>query len=262
MAKIMWIGGSHRRHLYYVNTISQLFEISGGIMEVREEMIPKPPDGLGDIDLRNFLLHFARRSYMEKQYFGKQPLPRFPLLRVNKDNLNSQESVDFVKSINPDLVVIFGCGMIREPLFAALPEDKINLHLGLSPRYRGAATLFWPFYFLEPQYAGTTFHYIVDEPDAGDIVHQTVPELNRYDTLHDVGCKAVVQSTQDAIRLLELYGTWKTHKQRSTGKNFLASDFIPEHLRMIYTVYDDDIVKRVFDGELPSKTPKLFRQFT
>jgi len=117
---------------------------------------------------------------------------------------------------------------------------------------------------MEPTYAGTTFHYIVAEPDAGEIIHQVVPPLDPKDGIHDVACKAVIQSTQDAVQLLEIYqsaGSWKRHKQRSTGKNFLSSDFKPEHLRVIYNVFDDDMVRRYLEGKLISKQPQLFRQF-
>jgi methionyl-tRNA formyltransferase len=233
-------------------------------MEVREAMIPQPPDGITDLDRENFIRHFKNRDLAEEKYFGSQPIPDFPILEVRKGKLNDEESVDFVKDVNPNLVLIFGSGLVKDPLFSALPEDKINLHLGLSPRYRGAATLFWPFYFMEPTYAGTTFHYIVAEPDAGEIIHQVVPPLDPKDGIHDVACKAVIQSTQDASRLLEIYqsvGAWKRHKQRSTGKNFLSSDFKPEHLRVIYNVFDDDMVRRYLEGNLVSKQPQIFRQF-
>lgn len=233
-------------------------------MQVREGIIPQPPDGIPNQDRENFIRHFRNRDLAEEKYFGVQLPPDFPLLEVGKGALNEQESVGFVKDIDPDLVLIFGSGLVKDPLFSALPEDKINLHLGLSPRYRGAATLFWPFYFMEPTYAGTTFHYIVSEPDAGEIIHQVVPPLDPEDGIHDVACKAVIQSTQDAIKLMEIYqseGVWKRHKQRSTGKNFLSSDFKPEHLRVIYNVFDDDMVKRYLEGTLISKQPQLFYQF-
>jgi methionyl-tRNA formyltransferase len=154
--------------------------------------------------------------------------------------------------------------MVRDPLFSGLTQPTVNLHLGLSPRYRGAATLFWPFYFLEPPYAGSTFHFIVSEPDAGEIIHQVTPELHPDDGIHDVACKVVMQSAQDAVRLLEIYaekGGWVTRKQKATGKNFLASDFIPEHLRVIYNVYNDDMVRQYLDGRLKCKMPSPYRQF-
>lgn len=262
--KILWIGGDHPRHLFYINTIHRHFPLSGAIVEHRENLIPQPPPGLAEIDRENFIRHFKNRAAAEERYFGDQERPDCPSLVIEDDDLNAQPSVNFIEQIDPDLVLIFGSGMIRDPLFSNLPKHAINLHLGLSPRYRGAATLFWPFYFMEPAYAGTTFHYIVSEPDAGDVIHQVVPELEPADGIHDVACKAVAASAQEAPRLLEIFereGKWRTHVQRATGKNFLASDFKPEHLRVIYNVFDDDMVAQYLVGKLASKQPKLVRQF-
>lgn len=257
--KILWIGGSHPRHLYYINKIARDYPIAAALIQKRESMLPAPPTGLQGLAKGLWHQHFQERDEAEYRYFGNQSYPDTNILEVLPENLESDKAVMFVKAYDPDIVLIFGCGMIRGELAKVLPEMTINLHLGLSPRYRGAATLFWPFYFLEPQWAGCTFHKIVHEPDAGDILHQCRPVLRRGDGIHDVACKAVVHAAGEMRRLLYNYPQWKFRKQTSTGKNFLASDFKPQHLYMIYDKYDNDIVDHYLDGELPGREPKLWR---
>lgn len=260
--RILWLGGNHNRHLYYINNLVEKLNVVGGIMQVREHSIPRPPEGLGPKDRANWMEHFEGRDEAETKYFGTQLPPDIPLLQVDKATLNDSDSVEFVKKVKPDLAIIFGTGMVREPLVSALPKDTINLHLGLSPRYRGAATLFWPFYFLEPNFSGTTFHYIEHSPDAGDIIHQVVPKLERGDGIHDVACKAVQQSAIEAVALFEMFPNWqKFYQKPEAGKNFLESDFKPQHLRMIYQVYNNDVVDAYLDGRISSKEPNLRRQF-
>lgn len=262
--KILAISGTHPRHLYYFNTIHKVLPLCGAIIVSREEIIPKPPKNLAKIDKHNFIRHFRNRYAAEKKYFGKQPLFKCLKLQLKSDDLNSSKSVFFLKKINPDVVLIFGTGLIKEPLYSAVPYNTINLHLGLSPRYRGSATLFWPFYFMQPNYAGSTFHFIVGEPDAGDIIHQVVPKLEKTDHIHDVACKTVIASANVAVRLLgylQKTGKWNRYKQRGTGKNFLSNDFMPEHLRVIYNLFDDDMVKQYLEGKIRSRKPKLIRQF-
>jgi len=259
--RIGWVGGDQPRHLYYINEIAKEFPVMGGIMQTRGNAVPTIEASADAKDKSNWTRHFWDRLQAEEKYFGKQEDPKFPLLKVNKEELNSLNSVDFMENIMPDIVLVFGSGMIREPLMSALPKDTINLHLGLSPRYRGAATLFWPFYMLEPNWAGTTFHYIVDTPDGGDIIHQVTPKLDKDDGIHDVACKNVLESTKEACRLLKMYPDWIKYPQKPEGgKNFLESDFKPQHLRMIYNIYNNDIVKRYLNGEINSKEPKLRRQ--
>lgn len=278
--KILFIGGTHPRHLYYANKIHERYPLAGAVFENRGGLMPKYPTGISPTNFLHFHTHFENRIIAERKYFGEQKAPEPQGFCAHTANPNNKSIIRSVKHLNPDIALIFGCGMIKGELAKALPELTINLHLGLSPRYRGAATLFWPFYFLEPQWAGCTFHKIVDEPDAGDILHQCVPELERGDKIHDVACKAVVKATEDMIellyRLILLERDWQVvvraglpadrydwifHPQSTTGKNFLSRDFQPSHLRMIYETYNDDIVDQYLDGNLKQHKPKLVRQF-
>ena len=234
------------------------------ILQIRENILPEPPIELEKTDKKNFVRHFQNRQKSEEKFFGKQEIPSIKKLEVTEYSLNSEESVKFVNDLNPDIVLIFGTNLIKDPLFSVLPRHAINLHLGLSPRYRGAATLFWPFYFMEPTYAGSTFHYIISEPDAGNIIHQSVPKLDISDGIHDVACKTVIESSKDVIKLLRIFKKeqkWKVFKQKETGKNFLENDFKPQHLRVIYDIFNDEMVKQYLTKNLPCKIPHPIKQF-
>jgi len=260
--KVLFIGGNHRRHMYFLNKLEQNHELCGAVIEHRENFIPIPPENALIQDKQNFTRHFSNRESAEKKYFGNIKFSECEKLEVTKETLNSYETASFIKKANPD--VVFGSNLIKGNVMDVIPKYTLNMHLGLSPRYRGAATLFWPFYFLEPNFAGSTFHYLVSEPDAGNVVHQTVPELEKNDGIHDVGCKTVVESSKDAIKLLDILQKGEklnSFKQTSTGKNFLFKDFKPEHLRIIYNMFNDDIVKHYIGGNINPGNPKLSKQF-
>ena len=127
-------------------------------------------------------------------------------------------------------------------------------------RDRGGACLFWPFYFLEPTYAGATFHQIDATSDTGPIIHQVVPKLEVGDRLQDVSQKVVVAMADALVKLLPKLESWTYHPQTATGKQFLAKDFRPEHLRVPYSLFDDDLVDRYLRGGLACSVPKLVTQ--
>lgn len=262
--KLMMIVGNHPRHLHYLNEIIRSNPVEGVIIQERGSLLPTAPVYLRQRERALWHKHFSDRYVAEIKYFGSDLAEKanhldIPVHKVDKHSLEGKGSVKFVQDINPDLVLIFGCGMIRGDLAKVLPDRTINLHLGISPRYRGAATLFWPFYFLEPQWAGCTFHKIVYEPDAGDILHQCVPNLDRGDGIHDVGCKAVLHATGEMRRLLYRSTDWVFKPQKGTGKNFLSSDFKADHLKVIYDVFNNKIVDKYLDGWLPGREPTLIR---
>ena len=134
------------------------------------------------------------------------------------------------------------------------------MHLGLSPFYKGSATLFWPFYFLEPQFAGVTFHKISKKVDAGDILHQCTPSLEYGDKIHTVSAKAVIEGTDSLLKLIKIRKNnikWNFYPQKRTGKLFLSKDFQPHHLRLIYNLYQNKIVDKFLSNELSKKIPDL-----
>ncbi len=225
--------------------------------------MPNVPSDIPDIDQRNFERHFSDRHVIELNAYGQlQPeniFSNIPVHKCQSDNLNSDAVADFVQDFDADMAFIFGTDLIKDPVLSVLPEIRINLHLGLSPWYRGSATLFWPFYFLQPQFAGATFHQILPEADAGGILHQTVPKLQSGDGIHDVGAKTVIEAKKDLRKLLEGYGEagWSFKEQKSSGRLFLTRDFQPAHLRIIYNAYNNDIVSHYLDGQLEKRTPKL-----
>lgn len=263
--KILLIIGNHKRHLYFASTINRQFKLSGLVLVEREASLPEPPTGLSQIDFSNFQKHFKDRADAESKYFKNLEAINAPTIKVAFDKLNTNTCAEFIKNVNPDFVFVFGAGLIKSPLIEILPKETINMHLGLSPRYRGDATLFWPFYFLEPNYAGSTIHYLVDQPDAGDIIHQVVPVLERGDKIHDVACKVVIDSSQAIVDLIKLYlekGGWQRYPQKHGGKNFLNSDWHYTHLRLVYNTFDNKIVDYFLDGTLRNRNPKIINQFS
>ena len=54
-----------------------------------------------------------------------------------------------------------------------------------------------------PQLCGTTFHQITKLADAGEIIHQCVPELLSGDTIHDVGARCVVKARDELRKIFD-----------------------------------------------------------
>ena len=131
--KIVCISGNHSRHLYYLNEISKKFEIEGSIIQSRENVLPTPPENISDGDRKNFIRHFQTRDEKEREYFGDQKYPNHDILETQPELLNSEKSVKFLTEKKPDVVLVFGSDLIKEPLRNHLPNDSINLHLGISP---------------------------------------------------------------------------------------------------------------------------------
>lgn len=256
---ISLIIGSHLRHKKFLEIISNKFPISSVIMEKRENIIPNPNFIKNKIDKKNFIKHFKNRDISEKKYFklkSKNVFPEIVLIDDIKKNQNLIKSI--IKKTKPRIIFTFGISLIPSSLLRYMPKYSINLHSGLAPYYKGSACNFWPFYFLEPNWAGMTYHLISKKLDSGSIIHHTTPKLNIDDNIHDVSCKVQLKSFKDSIKIIEMIKNKKIKKYtiNQSGKLFLKKDFKPEHLRIIYNLYNDDIVKMFLTKKITKTVPK------
>jgi methionyl-tRNA formyltransferase len=185
--------------------------------------------------------HFNLRDQTELTFFGycRDILLKdqtAPVLSVSEGHINDEIVENFVRQQAPDIILVYGTRLLRDALLSICPGRTINLHLGLSPAYRGAATIFWPLYNNEPEYVGATIHQIDLTIDTGKIFHHVRPEIVPNDNPHTIGCKTVQVAVGGILRTLwELErGDAKGVTQWEKGQVYLQKHFLPEHARKIY----------------------------
>ncbi len=115
---------------------------------------------------------------------------------------NTADFVARVRSAAPDFLFSF---YYRQMLCAALLEiparGALNMHGSLLPRYRGRAPVNWAVLHGERE-TGATLHYMVDKPDAGDIVAQQAVPILPEDTAVEVFHKVTVAAELALDRVL------------------------------------------------------------
>lgn len=263
--KIVLLTGSHPRHFYVANQLIKTGQVVGHLVEQRENFVPQPPSGLSEIDRVNFIRHFKERDESEHRFFKEYETLNHDVntLKVSMEQLNSPETIDWIQSFDADLLISYGVHKLSNELLDKAPKHAWNIHGGLSPWYRGNVTLFWPFYNLKPNWAGMTIHRLTAQLDGGGIVHHSVPQLVHGDGVHDVANKAVIQVAEDLKKIITNINLENVQyvPQKSAGKLFTSSDWQPQHLRIVYNLFDNDIVDQYLEGNLPRIEPPLVNIF-
>jgi folate-dependent phosphoribosylglycinamide formyltransferase PurN len=170
--------------------------------------------------------------------------------RVDTGEANSEGVKRWILDLAPEYVFLFGSTIIKEPLLNNFNNRMLNLHMGLSPYYRGAATNIWPIVYKEPECVGGTFHLATEQVDMGHVIHQARPDLQPNDDLHDIGNKCLVASAKglNHVRMELESGIDKTDKTKSeakadkVGRVFGARDFTEERLREAYTNLKEGLI--------------------
>jgi folate-dependent phosphoribosylglycinamide formyltransferase PurN len=232
---VLLITSDHLRHMYLAQQISDAGLLKALVIEKKSSRVENDPDWT--IEERSIMeLHFRQRAETELKYFGSTTnLTDVPQLKLENGQVNEPEVVQWILSSKPDLILVFGSSILKGELLKEFAGRIINLHLGLSPYYKGSATNLWPLFFREPECVGATIHMVNEKVDAGAILHQLRPEINERDSLHDIGNKIIVKASAELPGLLKAFytGIVRAKEQTGEGRVFRVKDLKPFHIKFI-----------------------------
>jgi methionyl-tRNA formyltransferase len=199
--KIVVLTSNSLRHKFLANTLSSYCDDALIISECK-------PQTSSFNDSKNFTEienHFLLRDQTEKSFFPNDNYFIPKTLPIVYKEANSPYVYEVIKNFKPDILIVFGSSIIKEPLISLLPVGHIiNLHLGISPYYRGSGTNFWPFVNDELEYLGSTILHLDAGIDTGDIICHVRPNIELNDNVHTVGCKIIKSSVESLIKIIKL----------------------------------------------------------
>ena len=101
-------------------------------------------------------------------------------------DVNRSESATLVRDLSPDFLFSFYYrSLIRKEVLEIPRLGALNLHGSYLPKYRGRVPVNWAVIRGETE-TGATLHYMVEKPDAGDIVDREMVPIAFTDTAFDV----------------------------------------------------------------------------
>ena len=210
--KIVTITSDSYRHKY----LPSLIEISKNL-DLKKSFIEKnkktKTSQYNSIYLKKYL---NDRKKIEKKIFKKFVSKNFNKKKqkiIKEHEINSNSFVKKIDIIKPDLIISFGCSIIKSRLINKYKYKFINIHLGLSPYMRGAGTNFFPFYLKKLELLGSTIMFIDYKLDDGKIIHQITPNFVYTDNIHTVGLKLIKKTFLELIEILQ-------SKKKLVGKKF------------------------------------------
>ena len=181
--KITLFTSNQPRHNYFINLLSKNCKELFVVQESKTIFPGKVPGSYATSKLITKYFENVKKS--EKKIFGN-----CNVLKKNKDmNITplssngdlSRCNLKFLKdSLKSDLYIIFGSSYIKGPLVNFLIKKKaINIHMGISPYYRGADCNFWAMYDGNSHLVGATIHMLSKGLDSGSILYHAMSKKNK-----------------------------------------------------------------------------------
>ncbi len=242
------------RHRYFVNAIAARFNVTAVAYQDTGYV---PADTAAEhIDARTAGIikhHFDERRRQELAYLGHnaQPLTTTAgcvVRAVDAKTLNSPETANMLEAQRVDFVLVYGTGLIKQPLIDRFHDRMINMHLGLSPYYRGNAANFYPLVNEEPEFVGATIHMIDPGIDTGPILHHARPDITAADMPHTVGCKTILAGIEKVLQTVDEFARGRLDPipqwPVDNPKLYLRKDYHPSQVVRLYELIDAGLFPR------------------
>ena len=175
------------RHLSF---IARLASVCDDVIAVQECNAAIPDFSAQSPILRDYFQHVTRA---EAEVFGglRFSAKNVSTLSLRMGDVSRVPLEVLAPALTADICVVFGASYIKGALCEALVAKKAyNLHIGISPYYRGAATNFWALYDQRPEFVGATVHLLTKGLDSGPMLFHTLPRTEAVDPFL-LGMKAV-----------------------------------------------------------------------
>jgi methionyl-tRNA formyltransferase len=103
---------------------------------------------------------------------------------------NSDECVDVVKRLRPEVIVLRGCGIVKKQVLAVPTLGTINPHYAVLPAYRGMETTEWSVLHGDP--CAVSVHWVAEAVDAGGVITSRLIDVESGDEIGSLREKSAV----------------------------------------------------------------------
>jgi methionyl-tRNA formyltransferase len=169
------------RHIALVNKLATVTNAVHAVIESSPPSVHAPPKSPVMTE------YFSRVQQAEDHIFGAGITldPRVNTQLIRPGQLNQLTPQQLQAALETDDVVVFGSSYIKGWLADALiAKNAVNLHMGISPQYRGSACNFWALFDNNPQFVGATIHRLAKGLDTGSVIQHVRPEFTGQNLFH------------------------------------------------------------------------------
>jgi phosphoribosylglycinamide formyltransferase 1 len=215
---IILITGNELRHSYFACYLSSKKNIDlklviheSNIKLENNDLYKKHKIVKNHIDLRNKTEKIFFKEFIKKN-------KKYDYVNIKKGSIDEEKNINLVKNEKVDYIITYGCSIISPKFINKFKNKIFNIHLGLSPYYKGAGTNFFPFVNNELQFCGSTIMQISKKIDSGRIVHQIRPNFSYNDNIHTIGNKIIKKTAVELCKILIRKKSFKFFKIKTKYK--------------------------------------------
>lgn len=249
--KITLFSSNQPRHLHLARTLSQIGEEVFFISEANTVFPGRVEDFFKKSEVMK--TYFEKVMSAEKKLFGEIDfLPEnVRQLCVKTGDLNHLSRHQIEQALDADLYIVFGASYIRGWLIDFLIEKSaFNIHMGLSPYYRGSSCNFWALYDANPAYVGATIHMLGKGLDNGDMLFHCLPKWVAGDTAFDFTMRSVAAAhigLCDAVKSGDIFTLPRIRQDKQQEIRYTKNRDFTDEVAWEFLQRDKNIFDKAFE---------------
>lgn len=138
---------------------------------------------IGQIMFMSLVLPFIsskrNKKLVEESGLDEKTIPTS--IATNVASVNDKKIPELIASSNCNLVVINGTRIIKESILSQIKVPIVNIHVGITPEFRGVHGGYWAKFYHKSDLFGVTVHYVDAGIDTGDFIAQKTISTTKQD---------------------------------------------------------------------------------
>ncbi len=252
--KVTLITANDIRHNYLINLLAKNFE---QIFVIQESFIDLDKKSQ-KVDAKENLVvdYFRKVSKAQHVIFGHENFSTYSnnveILKIRSGKINNISLIDFSKFLNSDIYIVFGSSYLKGDLIKFLIKNNaINIHMGISPFYRGSDCNFWALYDNNPHLVGATIHFISEGLDNGSILYHALSNLKNDSFIYSMSTvKSAFLSIVERIKSKLIFEMKSVKQDKSKEIRYTKKLDFNKEVISEYFSKKIDLNKKKFDETL------------
>jgi len=111
-------------------------------------------------------------AILERNDLKGESIPQKRIQLIN--SVHDKQLIDLVKKAKPTAIFINGTRILKQDFLAQINCPIVNIHVGITPKYRGVHGGYWAIHNGDSALFGVTLHYVDRGIDTGRLIAQMV----------------------------------------------------------------------------------------
>lgn len=121
-----------------------------------------------------------KKEILEKSQFDLTEIPNDQILSVNSVNID--ETREAINNCSSKIIIVSGTRIIGKKTLSCIDKKFINIHAGITPKYRGVHGGYWAIANNDIELCGVTVHFVDKGVDTGQVIAQGLISPTKRDS--------------------------------------------------------------------------------